>query len=52
MSTDISLGEVKLAMERVGLRGGPVRLPLLSPSPADVADVDRLLRAASLAGVA
>lgn len=48
----MGIGAVKLAMERVGLRGGPVRLPLLPPSPADVADVDRLLRAASLAGVA
>jgi len=43
---------VKLAMERVGLRGGPVRLPLLPPSSADVADVDRLLREASLEAVA
>lgn len=43
---------VKLAMERVGLRGGPVRLPLLPPSAADSADVDRLLREASLEAVA
>ena len=43
---------VKVAMERVGLCGGPVRLPLLASSPADVADVGRLLREASLAGVA
>lgn len=43
---------VKLAMERVGLRGGPVRLPLLPPSAADNADVDRLLREASLEAVA
>ena len=41
---------VKAAMERVGLKGGPVRLPLLAASPADLADVDRLLRDASLAG--
>lgn len=39
---------VKLAMERVGLRGGPVRLPLLAPGRSDVADVDRLLRGASI----
>ena len=43
---------VKAAMDRVGLRGGPVRLPLLDASPADRADVDRLLREASLVGVA
>ena len=43
---------VKVAMERVGLNGGPVRLPLLAASPADVRDVDRLLREASLAAVA
>ncbi len=43
---------VKAAMERVGLKGGPVRLPLLASSPADLADVDRLLREASLTGVA
>jgi 4-hydroxy-2-oxoglutarate aldolase len=43
---------VKAAMERVGLRGGPVRLPLLGASPADLADVDRLLREASLVDVA
>lgn len=43
---------VKAAMERVGLKGGPVRLPLLASSEADLADVDRLLREASLTGVA
>lgn len=43
---------VKVAMERVGLRGGPVRLPLLAASAQDVHDVERLLREASLAGVA
>jgi 4-hydroxy-2-oxoglutarate aldolase len=43
---------VKAAMERVGLRGGPVRLPLLAASPADLADVERLLREASLTSVA
>jgi 4-hydroxy-2-oxoglutarate aldolase len=43
---------VKVAMERVGLKGGPVRLPLLGASAQDVADVERLLRDASLAGVA
>ena len=43
---------VKAALERVGYRGGPVRLPLLDASSADVADVERLLREASLARVA
>ncbi len=42
---------VKVAMERVGLRGGPVRLPLLPASAEDVGTVDRLLREASLVGV-
>jgi 4-hydroxy-2-oxoglutarate aldolase len=48
----MGIPSVKLAMERVGLRGGPVRLPLLPPSAADAGDVDRLLRAASLEAVA
>lgn len=39
---------VKAALERVGYRGGPVRLPLLDASAADLADVDRLLREAGL----
>jgi 4-hydroxy-2-oxoglutarate aldolase len=39
---------VKLALDRIGLRGGPVRLPLLAPSAADVGDVERLLRDASV----
>jgi dihydrodipicolinate synthase/N-acetylneuraminate lyase len=43
---------VKVALSRVGQVGGPVRLPLLAASDADIADVDRLLRAASLALVA
>jgi 4-hydroxy-2-oxoglutarate aldolase len=42
---------VKAAMDRVGLRGGPVRLPLLDSSERELADVDRLLRDASLASV-
>lgn len=41
---------VKVAMERVGLAGGPVRLPLLGSSPADVAAVERLLQDAGLIG--
>jgi 4-hydroxy-tetrahydrodipicolinate synthase len=40
---------VKSAMDRVGLRGGPVRGPLLPLSPADDARVVELLRASSLA---
>jgi 4-hydroxy-2-oxoglutarate aldolase len=43
---------VKAAMERTGLKGGPVRLPLLAASAADIADVERLLRDAALAGIA
>lgn len=40
---------VKVAMERVGLRGGPVRLPLLPTPPADVAMAADLLRGATVA---
>ena len=43
---------VKVAMEKVGLHGGPVRLPLLPSSPADVKLVHELLREASVAAVA
>jgi len=43
---------VKVAMQRVGLRGGPVRLPLLDSSPSDAAQVAELLREASVASVA
>lgn len=43
---------VKLAMDRVGLRGGPVRLPLLDSSVADARLVERLLAEASVAPVA
>lgn len=35
---------VKAAMERVGLRGGSVRLPLLPVPPADLGVIDELLR--------
>jgi len=48
----MGIPSVKLAMDRVGLRGGPVRLPLLAPSASDVSDVERLLREASLEAVA
>jgi 4-hydroxy-2-oxoglutarate aldolase len=40
---------VKAALDRVGLSGGEPRLPLLPLSPAEVARVDELLRAAELA---
>jgi len=43
---------VKVAMECVGLRGGPVRMPLRDCSPPDAALVAELLREASVAGVA
>ncbi len=43
---------VKVAMDRIGLRGGPVRLPLLDSSAADAEVVTRLLREASVAAVA
>ncbi|ODT02283.1 MAG: hypothetical protein ABS52_14290, partial [Gemmatimonadetes bacterium SCN 70-22] len=40
---------VKVAMQRVGLHGGPVRLPLLDLSPSDAALVAELLRESSVA---
>lgn len=43
---------VKAAIAAVGLRGGPVRLPLLDSPPADVALVKDLLREASVTAVA
>lgn len=45
----MGIGAVKLAMERVGLRGGPVRLPLQAPSATDIAHIDALLRDATVA---
>jgi 4-hydroxy-2-oxoglutarate aldolase len=39
---------VKAAMERVGLVGGHVRLPLLPPPPADLGVIDDLLREPAL----
>lgn len=42
---------VKVAMQRVGLHGGPVRLPLLDSSPSDAALVTEILREASVASV-
>lgn len=44
----MGIGAVKIAMERVGLAGGPVRRPLLNASAADAAQVDMMLRDASL----
>ncbi|MBV6521052.1 MAG: 4-hydroxy-tetrahydrodipicolinate synthase [Gemmatimonadaceae bacterium] len=44
----LGIGAVKVAMERVGLSGGPVRLPLLEASPDEIAQVDALLRDAAL----
>jgi len=43
---------VKVAMQRVGLHGGPVRLPLLDLSPSYAALVAELLRESSVASVA
>lgn len=43
---------VKVAMERVGLHGGPVRLPLLDCSPNDALQVAELLREASVVAAA
>ncbi len=42
---------VKVAMQHVGLTGGPVRLPLLNSSASDAAQVVELLREASVVGV-
>ncbi|MEP7382597.1 MAG: dihydrodipicolinate synthase family protein [Gemmatimonadota bacterium] len=43
---------VKVAMQRVGLVGGPVRMPLMDSSPSDIAQIDEILREASLVPVA
>ncbi len=43
---------VKVAMQRVGHVGGPVRMPLLDSSPSDIAQIDEILREASIAPVA
>lgn len=48
----LGIPAVKVAMQCVGLHGGPVRLPLLDSSPADAALVAELLREASVAAVA
>ena len=39
---------VKLAMDAMGLVGGPVRPPLVSPADAEMRRIDKLLRAAQL----
>ena len=43
---------VKAALDRVGLRGGPVRAPLLSLGAAELADLTELLRVAELSHAA
>jgi 4-hydroxy-2-oxoglutarate aldolase len=40
---------VKAAMDRIGLRGGPVRLPLLPVSNGDTAQLEDLLKPVALA---
>lgn len=45
---DMGVPGVKAALDRVGLRGGPVRLPLLSLGSAEQAEVAELLRVAEL----
>ena len=44
----LGIPAVKVAMTRVGLRGGPVRLPLLDAPAEDAAAVERLLAAAGV----
>jgi len=44
----MGIGAVKVAMERVGLAGGPVRMPLLNSTDAEIAQVESLLRDAAL----
>jgi dihydrodipicolinate synthase/N-acetylneuraminate lyase len=39
---------VKAAMDRIGLVGGHVRLPLLPVPPADLAVIDELLSATTV----
>jgi len=49
---DMGVPGVKAALDRVGLRGGPVRAPLLSLGNAELADVTELLRVAELSHAA
>jgi len=46
---ELGVPGVKAAMDGVGLRGGPVRSPLLPVSPTQRASIDELLRSAELA---
>jgi dihydrodipicolinate synthase/N-acetylneuraminate lyase len=48
----LGIPAVKTAMEKVGLNGGPVRLPLLGITSSDVDHVAALLREASVAAIA
>jgi 4-hydroxy-2-oxoglutarate aldolase len=45
---DMGVAGVKAALDRVGLVGGPVRLPLQPLSQADAAQITELLRVAEL----
>ena len=45
---EMGVSGVKAALDRVGLRGGPVRPPLLALGNAELADVTELLRVAEL----
>jgi 4-hydroxy-2-oxoglutarate aldolase len=49
---DMGVPGVKAALDRVGLRGGPVRPPLLSLGSAEVAELTELLRVAELSHAA
>jgi dihydrodipicolinate synthase/N-acetylneuraminate lyase len=46
---ELGVPGVKAAMDGVGLRGGPVRSPLLPVSPMQRASIEELLRSAELA---
>lgn len=47
----LGIPAVKVAMQRVGLHGGPVRMPLRDSTPNEIAQIDDVLREAAIASV-
>ncbi len=47
----LGIPAVKVAMQRVGLHGGPVRMPLRDSTPNEIAQIDDVLREAAIAPV-
>lgn len=47
----LGIPAVKVAMQRVGLHGGPVRMPLRDSTPNEIIQIDDVLREAAIAPV-